>query len=104
MTGAQHHPSDTRSAITGYGCTKYRRRHTLSAHEWPWSAKRECCYGVGTGPIFDVDNMLRVEECSPNLWPSTVKEDIPKIAAHVKATFESHGKTKTFMRILTEQG
>jgi hypothetical protein len=48
--------------------------------------------------------MLRVEECSPNLWPSTVKEDIPKIAAHVKATFESHGKTKTFMRILTEQG
>lgn len=29
----------------------------------------------GTGRIFDVDNMLRVEEYSPNLWPSTVALD-----------------------------
>jgi hypothetical protein len=47
--------------------------------------------------------MLRVGY-SPNLWPSTVKQDIPKIAAHVTATLESHGKTTTFMQILTEQG
>src|SRR5213079_2550524 len=42
----------------------------------------------GTGPIFDVDNMLRVEEYSPNLWPSTVTIDVPKIASHIKATWE----------------
>lgn len=31
----------------------------------------------GTGPLFDVDNMLRVFEYSPNLWPTTVEKDMP---------------------------
>jgi hypothetical protein len=33
----------------------------------------------GTGAIFDVDNMLRVEEYDPNLWTSTVKPTFMKI-------------------------
>jgi hypothetical protein len=56
----------------------------------------------GTGPIFDVDNMLRVEEYNPNLWPSTVQVDIPKIMEHVKVTWERKGLDRTFMGILRE--
>ena len=63
-----HRRDDSRRAFTDAPSTG--AEHTLSAHEWPWSAKRDGCYGVGTGPIFDVDNVLRVDECSPNLWPS----------------------------------
>ncbi len=56
----------------------------------------------GTGPIFDVDNMLRVVEYNPNLWKSTVENDVPKITEHVKATWDNRGKAKTFMQILKE--
>lgn len=57
----------------------------------------------GTGPIFDVDNMLRVAEYSPNLWPSTVEEDVPVIADHVKATWENKDTVPTFMKILRRE-
>jgi hypothetical protein len=56
----------------------------------------------GTGPIFDVDNLLRVEEYNPNLWPSTVEIDIPKIAEHVKITWERRGIDRTYLAILRE--
>jgi hypothetical protein len=56
----------------------------------------------GTGAIFDVDNMLRVVDYNPNLWKSTVEKDLPKITEHVKATWDSRGKVKTFMQILKE--
>ena len=65
---AQHHLPDRRSPMSVHRCTNYRCRHTLSAHEWPWSAKREGRYGVGTGPSLDVDNMLREEGYSPDRW------------------------------------
>lgn len=42
----------------------------------------------GTRPIFDVTNMIRMYDYDGNLWTSTVKEDIPKIAAHIKATWD----------------
>jgi hypothetical protein len=54
----------------------------------------------GTGPIFDVDNMLRVEDYSPNLWPTTVERDVPKIRDHIKATWDNRESGDTFMRIL----
>ncbi len=54
----------------------------------------------GTGPIFDVDNMLRVEEYDPNLWPSTVEKDVPRVTSHIKATWENRDSGDTFMRIL----
>jgi hypothetical protein len=31
----------------------------------------------GTGPIFDVHHILRMEQYSPNLWPSTSEEEPP---------------------------
>jgi hypothetical protein len=54
----------------------------------------------GTGAIFDVDNMLRVEEYTPNLWTSSVKEDIPAITEHIKAAWDGRETAQTFMKIL----
>lgn len=55
---------------------------------------------TGTKPIFDVDNMLRVEDYNPCLWPSTVEVDMPKIAAHIEAAWESRDASQTYMKIL----
>jgi hypothetical protein len=55
---------------------------------------------TGTLPIFDVDHMLRVEDYSPNLWPSTVVRDVDKLADHIKAAWESRETTSTYMDIL----
>lgn len=56
----------------------------------------------GTGRIFDVDSMLRVEEYDPRLWPTTVSIDVPKIADHVKGAWEGREGQATFMRILRQ--
>lgn len=53
-----------------------------------------------TGRIFDIDNMLRVYEYSPNLWRSTIESDAPKIAEHVKAAWEGRDTSQTYMRLL----
>jgi nucleoside 2-deoxyribosyltransferase len=42
----------------------------------------------GTGPIFDVDNLLRVEEYDPNVWPSTVEADVETLEVHIRAGWE----------------
>jgi len=57
----------------------------------------------GTGPIFDVDNMLRVEDYNPNLWTSTVKNDVPRIRDHIKATWDNKDSAETLMQILLRQ-
>lgn len=57
---------------------------------------------TGTGAIFDVDHMLRVEEYSPNLWPSTVDRDVMKLAEHIKTAWESRQITPTYMDILRQ--
>ncbi len=54
----------------------------------------------GTGPIFDVDHMLRVEEYNPNLWKTTVDRDIETLAAHIKAAWDNRESTQTYMKIL----
>lgn len=54
----------------------------------------------GTGPIFDVDNLLRVAEYNPNLWPSTVKHDVELLSAHIKGAWDDRETTQTFMQIL----
>lgn len=54
----------------------------------------------GTGPIFDVDNVLRVEEYSPNLWTSTVEQDLPRIEAHIKGTWDNRQTGTSYMRLL----
>lgn len=57
----------------------------------------------GTAPIFDIDNMLRVFEYSPNLWKSTLESDIPKLASHIKATWEGRKTSKSYLQLLKEQ-
>jgi hypothetical protein len=54
----------------------------------------------GTGQLFDVDNMLRVFEYSPNLWPTTVEKDMPNLREFIKGTWENRLSTKTYMKIL----
>lgn len=56
----------------------------------------------GTGHIFDVDQVLRIEEYSPNLWPSTVKTDTERLQAHIKAGWDNRGSGQTYRGILTQ--
>jgi len=55
----------------------------------------------GTGRIFDADNMMRVLAYSPNLWPSTVENDLTKLAKHIKAAWDNRTTAKNYMQILT---
>jgi hypothetical protein len=54
----------------------------------------------GTGMIFDVDNMLRVEDYTPNLWSSSIKIDVPKLTDHIKAAWDDRATAQTFMKLL----
>ena len=54
----------------------------------------------GTGAIFDVDNLLRVEDYNPNLWKSTVETDIPLITEHLLGAWDSRDTAQTFLKIL----
>ena len=54
----------------------------------------------GTNPIFDVENMLRVMDYEPNLWKSTLDVDVPKLAAHIKGSWESRETVASYMQIL----
>jgi len=57
----------------------------------------------GTDPIFDVDNMLRVFDYDPNLWPSTVERDIPRLEQHIKAAWEGRESANTYMKLLRRE-
>lgn len=57
-----------------------------------------------TGGIFDVDNMLRVFEYSQNLWPSTLKRDLPSLEGHIRATWDGRESTRTYISILRTAG
>jgi hypothetical protein len=54
----------------------------------------------GTRAIFDVDNMLRVYEYEPSLWPSTVEIDIPNLAQFIRASWVNRNEENTYLRIL----
>jgi hypothetical protein len=56
----------------------------------------------GTGRIFDVDNMLRVLEYDPCLWPTTVERDLPELTAHIKAAWDNRGSATTYMKLLRQ--
>lgn len=53
-----------------------------------------------TGRIFDVDNMLRVLEYNPNLWPSTLSVDLPAVTEHIQAAWDGRNSNQTYMKIL----
>lgn len=55
---------------------------------------------TGTNPIFDVDQMLRVESYNPNMWPSTVKADVPKLAAHIIESYANREVSASYISIL----
>jgi hypothetical protein len=54
----------------------------------------------GTGAIFDVDNMLRVYDYNPNLWPTTVSKDIPKLQEFIRASWDNRNSDQTYLKIL----
>lgn len=53
-----------------------------------------------TGGIFDVDNMLRVFEYSQNLWASTLKQDVPRLEGHLRATWDGRETNRSYISIL----
>lgn len=54
----------------------------------------------GTGPLFDVDNMLRVFEYSPNLWQTTIEKDMPSLREFIKGAWDNRDSEKSYMKIL----
>lgn len=58
---------------------------------------------MGTNPIFDVDNLMRVTSYNPNLWPSTVKEDLPKLTRFIEGAWATRETERTYMDILRQQ-
>lgn len=54
----------------------------------------------GTGPLFDVDNMLRVFEYSSNLWQTTIEKDLPNLRDFIKGAWENKDSDKSYMKIL----
>lgn len=58
----------------------------------------------GTGPVFDVDNMMRVAPYSPHLWSTTLKVDVPRLRDHIKAAWDNRTTGRSYMKILTGQG
>jgi hypothetical protein len=57
---------------------------------------------TGSGRIFDVDNMLRVVEYDSCLWPSTLKEDLPNLTEHIKATWDNRGSDISYLKLLRQ--
>jgi len=55
----------------------------------------------GTGPIFDVDNMMRVSPYNPNLWQTTLEKDIPRMTEHIKGAWDNRSTERTYLQILT---
>lgn len=68
------------------------------AHDKPVALIR----AKGTGPIFDVDHMLRVHDYNPCLWKSTLDQDIPALSEHIKATWDNKDKDKSYLKLLSE--
>jgi hypothetical protein len=58
----------------------------------------------GTGPLFDIDNMLRVFEYSPNLWQTTVEKDMPNLREFIKGAWENRQSNKSYINILRGKG
>jgi hypothetical protein len=54
----------------------------------------------GTGRIFDVD-IIRIEDYNPNVWPTTVDQDISKMSDHIKATWDNRDTMRPYMEILS---
>jgi hypothetical protein len=56
-----------------------------------------------TGPIFDVDNMMRVFPYDQNLWSTTVEADVKGLAERIKGTWDNRETAVGYMQILTAE-
>ncbi|WP_225980524.1 hypothetical protein [Micromonospora sp. B006] len=54
----------------------------------------------GTGPIFDVDNALRVWDYNSTLWKSAVEKDVPRLTEHVIGAWQNKDTNPSYMDIL----
>jgi nucleoside 2-deoxyribosyltransferase len=54
-----------------------------------------------TGPIFDVDNMMRVYPYDQNLWSTTVEADVKGLTERINGTWENRETAVSYMQILT---
>jgi hypothetical protein len=54
-----------------------------------------------TGPVFDVDNLMRVYMYDQNLWISTVQADVKGLTERISGTWEKRETSATYMQILT---
>lgn len=57
----------------------------------------------GTGSVFDVDNLIRYFEYNPVLWKSSIEMDIPELASHIKAAWDTKDSGQSYMQILRKQ-
>jgi hypothetical protein len=55
---------------------------------------------LGTGPLFDVDNMLRVFEYNPNLWQTTIEKDLPSLREFIKGAWENRSSDRSYVKTL----
>jgi hypothetical protein len=58
----------------------------------------------GTAGIFDVDNMLRVYDYDPNMWPSTIAQDVPALRDHIAGSWDNRDSDTTYMKLLRRPG
>lgn len=54
-----------------------------------------------TGPIFDVDNLMRVYPYDQNLWTSTIEADVKALAERISGTWDNRESAVSYMQILT---
>lgn len=55
---------------------------------------------LGTAPIFDVDNLLRVYSYDSRLWKTTLEQDLPKLTKHIKGAWDSRSSGTTYLQLL----
>ena len=54
-----------------------------------------------TGPIFDVDNLMRVYSYDQNLWTSTIDADVKSLTERISGTWDNRESAVSYMQILT---
>jgi hypothetical protein len=56
-----------------------------------------------TGPVFDVDNLLRVYMYDQNLWPSTVQGDVKGLTERISGMWENRRATALCKRLRNKE-
>lgn len=54
---------------------------------------------IGTGKIFDIDNLLRVYEYDPKLWRTTIEQDLPAITEHIRGAWDTRDSAQSYMKL-----